>query len=175
MESEILRVKGSYRDPQNHVYQSQNRVFRGLKRGDARFIESFLASDFYKQKKDYEIVDSWIIDKKKLETLGLEPDIIDNYDLWLEHKQLHFITYPYEWSFEQLRKAAIFHLRLQLEALDAGFQLKDASAFNVQFIGNEPIFIDLPSFEYYEEGQPWVAYGYDQGHLNSNKFSMAKC
>ena len=95
---------------------------------------------------------------KKLEPLGLEPDIIDNYDLWIEHKHLHFITYPYEWSFEQLRKAAIFHLRLQLEALDAGFQLKDASAFNVQFIGNEPIFIDLPSFEYYEEGQPWVAY-----------------
>ena len=158
MGSEILRVKGSYRDPQNHVYQSQNRVFRGLKGGDARFIESFLASDFYKQKRDYEIVDSWIIDKKELEPLGLQPDIIDNYDLWIEHKHLHFITYPYEWSFEQLRKAAIFHLRLQSEALDAGFQLKDASAFNVQFIGNEPIFIDLPSFEYYEEGQPWVAY-----------------
>ena len=70
MESEILRVKGSFRDPQNHVYQSQNRVFRGLKTDGARFIESFLTSDFYKQKKDYEIVDSWIIDKKELETFS---------------------------------------------------------------------------------------------------------
>ena len=158
MESEILKVKGSYRDPQNHVYRSQNRVFRGLKRDDAQFIETFLTSDFYKQKKDFEIVDSWVINKKELETLGLDPHIIDTYDLWLEHKRLEFITYPYEWSFKQFQKAAIFHLNLQLDALEAGFQLKDASAFNVQFIGNEPIFIDLPSFKHYEEGQPWVAY-----------------
>ena len=36
--------------------------------------------------------------------------------------------------------------------------LKDASAYNVQFIGCAPLFIDTLSFERYEEGRPWTAY-----------------
>ncbi|MEH6585540.1 MAG: hypothetical protein V7720_03225 [Halioglobus sp.] len=49
-------------------------------------------------------------------------------------------------------------LRIQTIALKYGFVLKDASAFNVQFIDSKPIFIDTLSFEPYEEGRPWVAY-----------------
>ena len=37
--------------------------------------------------------------------------------------------------------------------------LKDASAFNVQFRGARPVFIDTLSFAPYEEGRPWIAYG----------------
>src|SRR5690606_16329043 len=37
--------------------------------------------------------------------------------------------------------------------------LKDASAYNVQFDGSKPIFIDTLSFEPLQEGKPWVAYG----------------
>jgi len=36
--------------------------------------------------------------------------------------------------------------------------LKDASVYNVQFIGPRPIFIDTLSFARYREGEPWVAY-----------------
>ena len=36
--------------------------------------------------------------------------------------------------------------------------LKDASAYNVQFVNGKPVFIDTLSFEVYEEGKPWVAY-----------------
>jgi hypothetical protein len=36
--------------------------------------------------------------------------------------------------------------------------LKDASAYNVQFRGAEPVFIDTLSFERWAEGTPWVAY-----------------
>ena len=158
MTSQILRVKGSYRDPNNHVFRTQNRVFRCLKGSDAEFFKSFIVSDFFKQKRRHEIVDSWLINKNELEGLGLKKSTINAYDIWIEHQHLSFITYPYEWSFEQYRKAALFHLNLQMDALHAGFQLKDASAFNVQFIGNSPIFIDLPSFTSYHEGEPWVAY-----------------
>ena len=40
----------------------------------------------------------------------------------------------------------------------AGMSLKDCSAFNVQFDGGAPLFIDTLSFERYREGAPWVAY-----------------
>jgi ribosomal protein L11 methylase PrmA len=82
-------------------------------------------------------------------------------DCWkiLNAERVPFISYPYEWSFSQLKDAALLTLDLQELAMHHGMTLKDASAYNVQFIDNRPIFIDILSFEKYVEGQPWIAYG----------------
>lgn len=72
--------------------------------------------------------------------------------------QVPFVSYPYEWCFSALKQAAILTLKIQHEALKHGFMLKDASAYNIQFIGAQPVFIDTLSFDVYEEGAPWVAY-----------------
>lgn len=69
-----------------------------------------------------------------------------------------FISYPYEWSFSQLKDAAKLTLKIQRLALDQGMSLKDCSAYNVQFHQGRPVFIDTLSFEPYPEGSPWVAY-----------------
>ena len=47
---------------------------------------------------------------------------------------------------------------IQKIALEHGMILKDASAYNVQFIGKKPVFIDTLSFTTYEVGQPWEGY-----------------
>jgi len=73
--------------------------------------------------------------------------------------QLPLITYSYSWCFEQLKAAALLTLDIQESCLAHGMSLKDATAFNVQFQGGRPIFIDTSSFEIYEEGLPWQAYG----------------
>ena len=73
----------------------------------------YLKSDFYKSHED-KIVKTSIIEKENLIKLGLKNNLIEQYDLWLEHEKVDFITYPYEWSFEYLKKAAIFHLELQI-------------------------------------------------------------
>ena len=49
-------------------------------------------------------------------------------------------------------------LLLLLTSLDKGYVLKDATPFNIQFIGAKPLFVDIASFEAYQEGQPWRAY-----------------
>lgn len=72
-------------------------------------------------------------------------------------EQLEFISYPYEWSFHQLKDAALLTLDVQDTALSHGMSLKDASAFNVQFRGVTPVFIDSLSFER-DLGGPWIAY-----------------
>jgi hypothetical protein len=36
--------------------------------------------------------------------------------------------------------------------------LKDASAFNIQFVRGKPVHIDTLSFDFYREGSPWIAY-----------------
>jgi len=69
-----------------------------------------------------------------------------------------FISYPYEWSFSQLKAAALATLEIQKRALAFGMSLKDSSAYNIQFVHGKPILIDTLSFEMYQEGLPWVAY-----------------
>lgn len=76
-----------------------------------------------------------------------------------EVEKVHPIVYPYEWGFSQYKAAALLTLDIAERALERGLILKDASAYNVQFRENQPVFIDLLSFEPYKEGQPWQAYG----------------
>jgi len=76
----------------------------------------------------------------------------------LQPELVPFISYPYEWSFSQYKDAALATLSIQKRALKLRMSLKDASAYNIQFMHGKPVLIDTLSFEKYQEGQPWVAY-----------------
>jgi hypothetical protein len=76
----------------------------------------------------------------------------------IQPERVPFISYPYEWSFSQLKDAALATLSIQRRALKADMSLKDASAYNIQFVRGKATLIDTLSFEIYREGQPWVAY-----------------
>jgi len=76
----------------------------------------------------------------------------------IKPSKLDFISYPYEWSFSQLKDAALATLKIQKIALKHGMILKDSSAYNIQFSSGLPILIDTLSFEKYKENQPWSAY-----------------
>jgi hypothetical protein len=76
----------------------------------------------------------------------------------IQPERVPFISYPYEWSFGQLKDAALATLSIQRRALKVGMSLKDASAYNIQFVRGKATLIDTLSFEIYKDGQPWVAY-----------------
>lgn len=76
----------------------------------------------------------------------------------LRPRRIPFVSYPYEWCFSQLADAARTTLAVQQIALAHGMSLKDASAYNIQFLDGRAVLIDTLSFERYEPGQPWVAY-----------------
>lgn len=78
--------------------------------------------------------------------------------LVLEHPKIDLITYPYEWSFSALKAAALLHIEVQLAALKHGITLSDASAYNIQFEGVKPVFIDIMSFRKYQESEMWVGH-----------------
>ncbi|MFP4006300.1 MAG: SAM-dependent methyltransferase, partial [Candidatus Hadarchaeia archaeon] len=119
---------------------------------------------FYEQ--DYsKLMDSGLYDKLVDENLlipheevNTTPPQPDKSFKIIQPKELDFISYPYEWSFSQLKRAALTTLKIQKTALDFDMTLKDASAYNIQYEGYKPIFIDTLSFEEYTEGEPWVAY-----------------
>jgi ribosomal protein L11 methylase PrmA len=76
----------------------------------------------------------------------------------LRHERLPFVSYPYEWPFSMLQRAALLQLDLLIASLGNGLMLKDATPYNVQWRGTEPVFIDVGSFERLREGEPWAGY-----------------
>jgi ribosomal protein L11 methylase PrmA len=76
----------------------------------------------------------------------------------LEHPRIPFISYPYEWSFSLHRQAALHHLEVHLAALEDNFTLSDSTAYNIQFQGTKPVFIDHLSLIPYRAGDVWMGH-----------------
>lgn len=145
------RELGSFRDPSGFVFSWDGEVYRQVNagRGDAylRFTKSGLYDDLARER---------LLVAHEEVPLRL-PDAPPALAV-LKPQQIPFISYPYEWCFGQLKAAALLTLEVQRRALARGMILRDASAYNVQFLGTRPIFIDTLSFGEYVEGRPWSAY-----------------
>jgi hypothetical protein len=73
-------------------------------------------------------------------------------------ERVKFISYPYEWNFDQLKAAALTTLEINAIALKYGMMLKDASAYNIQYHDDSWRLIDTCSFMEYSGDTPWPAY-----------------
>jgi len=147
----IKRLPGSFRDPNGFLYKQNGTLFRQINSSYQEDYQQLINSGLYEllSSQDY-LVKHTEIDKQSVKDSGqfktIQPDLIP------------FISYPYEWSFSQLKDAALLTLDIQSKALSKGMTLKDASAYNIQFKHHKPVFIDTLSFERYVTGEPWVAY-----------------
>ena len=148
----MIEEKGSFRDPAGRIFYHNNKVYRKLsKLGETRLkyiIDKNIIMDSIKN--------NFLINSK---IVKLDEDLaINNEDIIFEHEKIPFISYPYEWTFSQLKSAAIHHLDFHLFLLQRNATLIDASAYNIQFKGPKPIFIDLLSIKKYEEGEYWIGH-----------------
>ncbi len=157
MENEsALVVSGSFRDRDGRVYREQGRIFRGLSPAALESFQQLEEKGFYQ---DF-LETGKVIGTRLLpgDENPLPADIRSQWAGFLEHDPVPVISYPYEWSFSMLRAAALLQLELVEQAIGNGFSLKDATPYNIQFIDRKPVFIDIPSFEPLQEGQPWTGY-----------------
>lgn len=139
----------SFRDRDGYIFERDNEIYRAINPAYFADFDKFVNSGLYQS----------LVDQKLL----VAHELCNEADFHLQAKvikpeRIPFISYPYEWSFHQLKRAALLTLDLQLEAMKFDMSLKDATAFNVQFLHGKPIFIDTLSFESYTPGQPWQAY-----------------
>ena len=143
----------SYRDRNGAVFYRDGEVFRAISAKALADWERLSASAFFRR-----FVDAGSI--VATEQAEAAPPAAAGAD-WaavLRHARVPFISYPYEWAFGMLKEAALLHLDLMQAALVEGMILKDSSAYNIQWNGCEPVFIDIPSFEGLTPGEPWVGY-----------------
>ena len=142
------RLAGSFRDPAGHVFLRGREVFRRVTPAGQPSYRRLMDSGAYAA-----LAAAGVLIPH--EEIGTDPERPDH--LILRPRQLPMVSYPYEWSLSQLRDAALVTLAAQRIALRHGMTLKDASAFNVQFLDGRPVLIDTLSFAPVESSA-WVAY-----------------
>lgn len=156
----LLPDPGSFRDPANKVYVvSKNgfetEVFRGVNEKSLNDYRLLTQAPFYKNLSEA----GSIIDTEELSSgAAYERIRQDGWSGVLKHGAIPFISYPYEWTFAMLKDAALLQLNIIEQCHENGWTLKDASPYNIQWVNARPIFIDLPSFEPWIEGAPWIGY-----------------
>ena len=156
MSNDIEPETGSFRDRNNRVYYVDGAVVRGVSRGALDHWEKIIEEPFFQEllKQGAVVPTSLLEDTSKPAVAVIE----EGWSGVLKHSRIPFVSYPYEWAFGMLKDAALLHLDILEQAYDAGWALKDASAYNVQWQGARPTFIDIPSFEPWVEGEPWIGY-----------------
>lgn len=151
MPSSGKRIGGSFRDPSGFLFRRNGEIYRQVNLGYRQDYDLFQKSGLYRKLVDDEL----LIPHREVRLKAEDPQLA--YKI-LKPIQLEFISYPYEWSFSQLKDAALLTLELQKLAVAHGLSLKDAATTNIQFHRGGPMLIDSLSFEAYQEGRPWVAY-----------------
>jgi len=152
---EAVLEPGSFRDRSARVFIQDGDVLRGLNDRALDQWNTLSATRFFRRFVDEGgLIPTERVQDPRQSLLAVEGE----WAAVLRHERVPFVSYPYEWSFGMLRDAALLQLDLLLAALDEGMTLKDASAYNVQWRGVRPVFVDIASFERRPAGEPWIGY-----------------
>ena len=151
MSAAAVKHPSSYRDPSGYIFEKEGVLYRQVNLSFKEDFDHFIKSGCYNQ----------LVEKKLLLSHQVINENFTGSNNWyttLQPDKINFISYPYEWSFDMLKDAALLTLQLIKETIPFGVVLKDATPYNIQWHNGQLIFIDTLSFEKYNEAQPWIAY-----------------
>lgn len=139
----------SFRDPAGVVVKYQGRILRLINQGYQKNVDSLLTSPLFS-----ELVQSKTIPSSRIFTEDEFQSITQSLEgkfqgisSCIEHEAIPFQSYPYEWAPEMLHCAGLFTIDLAARLLNHNLGLKDATPYNISFLGPNPLFIDILSFE----------------------------
>jgi len=144
-------LPSSFRDPSGFLFRRDGALYRQVSTRYREAYDRLMTGGLYA-----ELVEAGLLVRHEEADVSLAA--AEGAYKVLRPVELPFISFPYEWCFRQLQDAALTTLEIQRRALAKGMWLKDASAYNIQFLDGRSLLIDTLSFEPYPEGQPWVAY-----------------
>ena len=136
------KLASSFRDPSGFLFRRDGKLYRQVNQAYQQNYEALVKSGLIQKLSKAGL----LIPHKEAQ---IEPEDPALAYCVLEPELVDFISYPYEWSFSQMKDAALLTLAIQKQAIEAGLSLKDASAYNIQFHHGHPLLIDTLSFEIY--------------------------
>lgn len=147
--SEIELAGSSQYDVVGRVFFARGRVFRAIAHEAAESMREFLQSPLFAELSHrHWIPDTWITDDVAL------PD----FAFCLEHEKM-FDSHASEWSFDMMKEAALFTIRLDALCKEYGYIIKDALFDNICFYRGKPCWVDIGSFRKREPlGQPFYRF-----------------
>lgn len=163
-----MKLHSSFRDPSGFMFQLEGTLYRQVNLSYQEHYDQLMESGLYRQ-----LSSARALVSHEECPLNSAPIPAKAYKV-IKPEPIAFVSYPYEWCFDQLKDAAVLTLSIARRALQYEMILKDASAFNVQFHNGRPIFIDTLSFERYQPGTPWSAYKQFCQHFLAPLSLMAK-
>ncbi len=144
---------GSFRDRGGRVFTHNGQIFRALNEEAATEWAAAGSRPFIQDA----MRDGTIVRTESAP--HMKPFAVENgFSSVISHERIPLVSWPYEWSFGMLREAALLQLDLMLRSVTDGFILKDASAFNIQFRGTQPVLIDTGSIVSLQPGRTWDGY-----------------
>ena len=143
----------SWRDPSGFVVKKNKRIFRAVSILKVADVQALLDAPWYRKG----VADGWF---PASEWAADHDDAVPDTPQWrwLEHRAVDFPCYPHEITALQLYDAAKMTLQIARTALEHGWIIKDASAWNILFEHGKPRFCDILSFERMDESGVWIAY-----------------
>ncbi len=139
---ESKRIGGSFRDPSGFAFVADGIVYRQVNESYRTNFDQLMGSGLYEDLVDRELL------IPHSEACLLSQEDAHKYKI-LKPEQIPFISYPYEWSFSQLKDAALATLDIQIWSLHHGMILMAATAWKTQFFRVRPLLLDSLSFEVY--------------------------
>jgi len=149
----------SFRDPSGQLIINGNRVFRVVGEAASDATKKVLAAPLTAEL----IAKKLLVATKQIDGDEVLPQLNGSMPqgapIVLEHEQIGFVSYPYEWPPEMLNAAGELTLDLMERLLAETYGLKDATPYNVLFNGPKPIFVDFLSIEERDPLDPtWMPY-----------------
>ena len=127
MNERETRVPGSFRDPSGFLFFREGTLFRQINAPYRPHYDHLMAGGLYAALTDAGL----LIRHTEVDVSPADPSL--SYKV-IRPERVPFISYPYEWCFGELKAAALATLKIQKTAAEFGMILKDASAYNIQFV-----------------------------------------
>src|SRR6185436_18564956 len=128
------RLSASFRDPSGFLFSRSGVLYRQINRAYEQEYARLMDSGLYEKL----VRAGLLIPHVEVDQAPAQSDAAFKI---IQPEKVPFISYPYEWSFGQLKSAALATLSIQKRALKADMSLKDASAYNIQFLRGRPTLI----------------------------------
>lgn len=141
---EVQWMTNSTVDPVGRVFKWEGNIYRAIRKPYSSFFQELLDKNILKNISQ----NAGLINTKKTSLT------LDGFGLILQHDQITFPSYPFEWSSEMFRNAALLICDLSIALDRYNLELKDVHPYNVMFENYLPKFIDAGSIRR-KEGKEW--------------------
>jgi hypothetical protein len=120
-------------DLDGRLFEWEGGLYRGVRPRFADEYRALAQSDAY----------AALVERGLAAPTAVTDYVAEGFPLVLRHERVEFVTYPFEWPWPMLKDAGLAVLDLNLALIDAGYIVKDPSAWNVLFEGPQPVYVDF--------------------------------